>query len=1681
MIFVLLAVVVVILKLNKDPFEYIAKAEIALAQAETLIKDYDAKADYSEEAIEAVEEALKEVRRNYGAAAGCANDDEQRVELLFILADLHAMDNKFYSPDWSKIHGYWNGIITINPKNIKARGEQLNYFYDQQMSIVALMPGGNSSLWVRIEKLVVELIDVMKEQDIPVTPYLLKIRAWATLEIADVEKYPEKYVVEAIKQFEELLEIDPGDVEIYELLSQAYLKQGEIKRNLGLTSAFDKARVKQEEIVQLSIEKAKDKAKANVNWLNIRFFKTVGALNPLRMGLGGSLRDMKQVKALEKTLASLKNSKNTGDLKDKLKIAKAAVARNKKQLQNELVALSAAFPLTSEIQETFSDFLMMSDPEVFLTEGKKIIKLIESQLFQPFKDEYIALSAKYPSSPDVHAAFSRSLGVAELFNIDGQIEEMSKAIALDKENAIYAIGLSELFFKKAIVESDASSLEAGIKIAENALGFPDVSVEAGPNEEAARHYRWLIYQYLAKSHIERSMIAQAENDDARSERSISDAKAAIHEIKQFKKENEFVKRKWDGLLAMVEGDKITAISNLYYAQKLLKATETVDSDVSYFLSKLLEGRTEIGSRVEFLSDALINKFGSSNYVSIASTRPDALLEYAELLLQMKQYPNAKEVVENVFVGKYGSNDRSKSILVICDLSEGNFVGAENKLSKMDPESTRTASLRLKLLSTHLSALTLQLSALDPEADDYKADTESLKKEIKQLQTQRFMVARKLIKIGLPEFAFPSGICGQLFRDGETEKAFELIDSYIAAAENNADALFYKAIFAQPDPLNVPGEKQNEIRERILNDTPDELRRHVLLGRFYFSAGQNEKSLAEYKAALKIDPDNTDAVGGFFDAALKLDDFDAASAILTTVKKNNIDSCGGEFFIARIDIAKKLYDSAIKRIDVCLEIRPILPYAYILKSQIYAAKGEYEEAVRNAKAAASINSLDGIVAKQVVLAIEARNIALGIKVTETHREEMKTALVRAVFLNPNEWQIQSLLARFISESDPVAAISIQQKLAKRVPTVGNFILLGNMARDLADRTINKAVKQALFDIAEPAFEKAYAMAPKVDAVVDAYCDFLRLTGKHDEAVKILEDREELLWVFHLRDSQFEKAKAILIKLHQSDPKNEKVLRGLMRTCKETLDKEGLIKYSQDLLSINKNVGNELLQIQLYLDAGLVSESTSLLGSFRTKYPDERRGRLLESWSAMSNGKLEIALKLIDKYLAIDPDNAIAWRLRGQIHSIGGDYDKAIQDLDKSRRIDDNSIIQIELAKVYTRSGDTERAIGVLSSALKDDRAPMRMMNMLEQLYTKSGRKTDLIAFYKKTLEKYPESINWHFRAGRFSLIEGEFYDAEKYFLTAMELGKGSKSIFVILEGYLQAIMSSRQYQRAIDVAAKYIDTKYAPVAYLNMAKAEDKLDRRKKTLEYFYKAIEASGENNLFVLKILNNMSNVIGVEEVEKWCKNELARDSNSFAANRMMSTIMASKQQFDEAIAYVDNCLKGLPPDSGGHLDMLAIKANIAVGAYMRNASDKYLDIAIKANTLMLSKNPNNPGVLNNLAYFFAKTGTNIDKAVEYGKRAYKVSPNDSNVIDTYAFTLCKSGQHKKAKELLHSAIGIIEKNSIELPWDLVNHLGMAHEGLSEMQEAKDNYIKALELAGDALSAKDKEELVAAVARVSN
>lgn len=126
---------------------------------------------------------------------------------------------------------------------------------------------------------------------------------------------------------------------------------------------------------------------------------------------------------------------------------------------------------------------------------------------------------------------------------------------------------------------------------------------------------------------------------------------------------------------------------------------------------------------------------------------------------------------------------------------------------------------------------------------------------------------------------------------------------------------------------------------------------------------------------------------------------------------------------------------------------------------------------------------------------------------------------------------------------------------------------------------------------------------------------------------MEPKEDSLWQYYLRDGQYEKARDMLVMRYEENSENITVVRGLSIIASKTEDKEELKKYSKEVLELENTPENELMQIQAYLEVGLVKEAELKLASFRERYPDEAKGMLLEAWSAMTKGQLKRALELV----------------------------------------------------------------------------------------------------------------------------------------------------------------------------------------------------------------------------------------------------------------------------------------------------------------------------------------------------------------------------------------------------------------------------------------------------------------------
>ena len=72
------------------------------------------------------------------------------------------------------------------------------------------------------------------------------------------------------------------------------------------------------------------------------------------------------------------------------------------------------------------------------------------------------------------------------------------------------------------------------------------------------------------------------------------------------------------------------------------------------------------------------------------------------------------------------------------------------------------------------------------------------------------------------------------------------------------------------------------------------------------------------------------------------------------------------------------------------------------------------------------------------------------------------------------------------------------------------------------------------------------------------------------------------------------------------------------------------------------------------------------------------------------------------------------------------------------------------------------------------------------------------------------------------------------------------------------------------------------------------------------------------------------------------------------------------------------------------------------------------------IALNPDSLASLNNLAWYYAEKGINLEKAYEYSEKAVNFRPDISDFVDTFAEVNLKMGNKEKAVELLEKAISI-------------------------------------------------------------
>ncbi len=1252
------------------------------------------------------------------------------------------------------------------------------------------------------------------------------------------------------------------------------------------------------------------------------------------------------------------------------------------------------------------------------------------------------------------------------------IEAMRQARQLDPENMEYTIRMFRLLYRKGMALNDPDAVADAIDLAEEALTMPGTQDTAGPQQGRNRQYRLFVHSFLAEVYLDKAYQAEGQNDTDAAAEWTQKAKPHIDSLKNEigTAENPMV-QKFEGMLALAEGRQTQAIRLMYKAYEQAKALDQqgqpsdIDPVLCTTLAGLMRQKGQLGMEREFLEKAVFNRKRQ------LLQKPEILLDYAQVLANLRGWKGVLTMV-NAYQNRYGTTLRSRTLQAQALIAQNQFDEAEEVLSAMPADEPVTRQLSINLQTAKINQI---LRGDQKPGEEMLDPTAEQKEQIEKLRTQRSRLLQQWLDedIRTVDAQTLIGACQDLIRSDEIQAAGKLMDQYLAEHPDNVPVSILRLRAGEDNPLNTSSEELYTIQEKVFSALEDPVKRHVALSQLYRNQGRFEQARATLEEIPQdLAKDNPAVLQAQFETAVQEENIPQAESLLRTIRAQNIDGCEGNLFAAEVQFMKGDYQLALRRLDEALAIQPLAGQIYYLKGRVYEKLEDYEAAIESFQAAQQMDPLNGTYVRSKASVIYARNVKLGSKTTPQQQAEAQQAITQAMILNPNDWRLQSVYAEAISEDNPDQALSLRQLLLKNYPTVENALMLGNMAARLAKSEWDSAKRSGLMDLAGKAYQQAIQIDPENETAMQVYADYLHQTGQGQDVTEVLKDDDNLLWKYYIRNSQFEKAQDILKTLIEKNPDDTDVMRGLVLAAEGMGDRQQVKQYLDRLMELDDSKESELWLFQKYLDNGFTAQVEKRLDSFKERYPQETIPLLIEAWVKMRNGNLEESLSLTNRYLETETENPSAWRLRGRLYRLMNQPQKAISDLQRSKRIKADPMVRLELASVFKETGNMPGAIGELKDGLNDPQTPSQLWFTLESIYQDMDDQAELDNFYTSILEKFPNNIFWLYRIGSYYQQQGSVTKAYRYLKQAWDLSlQQENQELSVLMAYMQSLYDMEKYDEAFTMAAEYIDTPAAPGAYTYMAQVQFKQNQPDKAVESFRKALDKAGTNDRLQTLILESMLKTVGRQTVEDWIAEKLPQDTAYLPAQLLAYRLALQEERFNKAAEHIDQCIEILGQDQPAWLSLAIKKGNALIMAYTKTADKDYLNRSILLFEAMVQEQPNNPSLLNNLAYLLLDNDQQIETAIDYARKAHQSDTDNPVYLDTYAFALCKVGRYREAEHNLLRALQLNEVAGIPIPWDMYHHLAMAYQGQGNARQALENYQKALEAADD-VPQEDKQQL---------
>jgi tetratricopeptide (TPR) repeat protein len=788
--------------------------------------------------------------------------------------------------------------------------------------------------------------------------------------------------------------------------------------------------------------------------------------------------------------------------------------------------------------------------------------------------------------------------------------------------------------------------------------------------------------------------------------------------------------------------------------------------------------------------------------------------------------------------------------------------------------------------------------------------------------------------------------------------------------------------------------------------------HVKRGEQFLADKKFDEALIEYKNATKLTPNNAAAHYGLAKAHLaKKDGRSAYWELQETVRLDPTDVQAridhGEFLLLQGNEELK---QAVESGDAVIAAAPKRWEGYALKGRALAALGRHEEA--------------------------------------------GTVFQKGVEIAPDQPAVVLLWANWLKQQGKAQeAEAAYKRLAELAPGFGTSAALAGFYAGLDGRDAD----------AEAAYRNALTQAKPEERVfaTTVLANFLASRKREGEAEQVLRDAiqktpdsTDLIYSFAAflnQQGRSAEADAMIEQATKAQPnKPEPWLVLSAHRGKQGKLVDALAAAEQALKVAPDNDLAKLRRAEVLVDLGAAKSDPSLLAqaegivdAILSKDADHAEANFVKGKLAVTRRDYPTALAALRQTLERRPDMAQAWFLSGSAKYLSGDRAGARADAQEAIQLQPNFLEAVLLlGRAHAALGDHALAVDAFHRALALGAGSDARIAIAQSLVQLGQRKDAL-----EELAKIPDAergADVHYAVGRIHLIEAltaaaASRDASGAIVKPSENARADAE-FVEARSHLERALAELPGNPDVIASLASID--------LRQGRGGDSLAR--------VKAASQAAPKDAGLARMEGDVEYAMGqLDAAEVSYRRAIDIDPNQLDSYGKLASLYTRMGRGSEVIRTYEAALDKNPKSAELHL---------VLGALKEAQGGRGIDDAMVHYEKAIQLDPELAPAKNNLAFWLAEKGTDLDRALDLAQEAKAVLAKNPRTnpaaADTLGWVFYKKNLPDAAVNYLREAVGGFDpsfpQDRATLP-QVRHHLALALAALGKKQEAASEWKAAL------------------------